>query len=183
MREMWKDINGYDVLYQVSNYGRVWSNKTNRIMKHHNDHLGYARLILRKNNQSFSHYVHRLVAEAFLINKNEFPCVNHIDEDPKNNRSDNLEWCTHQYNSTYGITRERCKANTDYKSIGLKNSKTVLQFDTEGNFIKHWLSANECARVLGYDNSNIAKCCRSELKTAYGFVWKYLNTQQYTEVV
>jgi hypothetical protein len=63
--------------------------------------------------------------------------------------------------------------NMDYKSIGIKNSKQVLQYDLDGNLIKLWVSANECKRELGYDNSSIAKCCNNKIGSAYGYKWKY----------
>lgn len=175
MKEIWKDIVGYEGLYQVSSKGNVKSfkYKTPRILKYHNDELGYARLILRKNNKSIGCSVHKLVAEAFIPNPNNLPVVNHKDENPRNNDVSNLEWCTHEYNNNYGTKIERTIMNTDYEALADKNSIAVLQYDIEGNLIKEWKSANECKRVLGYDNSHIAKCCRGKQKTAYGFIWKY----------
>ena len=177
MEEIWKEVVGYEGLYQVSNLGRVRSfkYKSPRILKHHNNKLGYARLILRKNNQSYGHSVHRLVAEAFIPNPNNLPVVNHKDENPRNNNVENLEWCTHQYNNVYGTKIDRFKQNTDFDRIAEKNSMSVLQYDLEGNLIKQWSSASECRKELGYDNSAIAKVCKGELGHAYGFMWRYFN--------
>ena len=176
--EIWKDIDGYDGFYQVSNLGNVRSFKYGkpRVLKpHHDKKFGYARLILRRDGKSFPHTVHRLVAEAFIENPLELPVINHKDENPRNNHVSNLEWCTYQYNNTYGTMRERVESNTDYKAIGDKNSIRVLQLDLYGQPIKEWKSATECKRMLGYDNSSIAKCCRGVMDSAYGYKWQYVQ--------
>lgn len=177
--EVWKDVEGYNGDYQISNLGNVKSFKYKkpRILKPHYDKRGYARLILRKDNNDFGHYIHRLVAQAFIPNPNNYPEVNHKDENPRNNTISNLEWCTKKYNNNYGTKIERTKANTNYLEIADKNSIPVLQYDLQGNFIKKWKSANECKRTLGYDNSFIAKCCRGEMYTAYKHIWKYEDTR------
>lgn len=173
--EIWKDIVGYEGLYQVSNYGRVYSHLTERILRHHNCLKGYARLILRKNGSNYGHTVHRLVALAFIDNPNNFPEVNHKDENPRNNVVDNLEWCTHQYNNTYGTKIARMVAHTDYSVIADKNSKPVAQYDLNGNYIRSWKSLQDCSSSLGYDNSAIAKCCNNKLLQVYGYQWRYIN--------
>lgn len=171
--EIWKDVVDFEGLYQVSNFGRVHSIKTNCILMHCNNKLGYARLILRKNKKNYGCQVHRLVAIAFIPNINNYPEVNHKDENPRNNKLENLEWCTKKYNNNYGTKIQRQVANTDYSSIGEKQSKKVKQISLDGNAIKTWSSANECKRQLGLDNSWIAHCCRGNQKTAYGFRWEY----------
>ena len=112
--EVWKDIPGYEGLYQVSNLGRVKS--MSRQKKHSYNSVaqlkekiltpinicGYHRVILRKNNKAHNKFIHRLVAEAFIDNINNYNEVNHKDENKTNNRVDNLEWCSHKYNINYG---------------------------------------------------------------------------------
>lgn len=117
--EIWKDINGFENLYQVSNMGRVRSkdHTVNCVSRNGSSHTrivkgkilkpGYVRksqhqTITLSNGRSFTFPLHRLVAQAFIPNPSNFPCVNHIDENPMNNKIENLEWCSYQYNLNYG---------------------------------------------------------------------------------
>lgn len=112
MDEVWKDIEGYEGLYQVSNLGRIKAlqrlRKNGRvrkeqILKNHAYENGYFKITLCDNTmKSKRYFVHRLVAIAFVENPNNLPCVNHKDENSSNNDARNLEWCTFQYNNTYG---------------------------------------------------------------------------------
>ena len=114
MKEEWKDIEGYENEYQVSNLGRVKSLKSNIIMKQNlNKKYNRYSIMLWKNGKSKRFWVARLVAKAFVFNPNPdiFTQVNHKDEKKTNNNSDNLEWCTVEYNNTYG-TRLQRQANT-----------------------------------------------------------------------
>ena len=111
-KEVWKDIPGYETLYQVSNFGQVKSlnyrrSGKERILKQGLEYQGYYRVCLRKNNKNNWFLVHRLVATAFIPNHDNLPCVNHKDENKDNNHVDNLEWCTYQYNNNYGTLKER----------------------------------------------------------------------------
>lgn len=99
--EIWKDIDGYDGFYQVSNLGNVRSSKTKQNIYYSDTNKGYFRVNLYKNKKRKSYSIHRLVAEYFLDNPNNYPCVNHKDCNKKNNRVDNLEWCTYKYNNNY----------------------------------------------------------------------------------
>ena len=161
MKEIWKDIKDYEGHYQVSNLSRVKSIKfgKEKILKLFKDTSGYLCVTLCKNNNQCQFRVHRLVAEVFIDNPDNLPCVNHKDENKQNNVVSNLEWCTHEYNNTYGTRIERC-------------SKPVLQFDLNGNLIKEWKSINECGRN-GFKQSDICKCCNGERKTHKGFLWEY----------
>ena len=163
MIEVWKDIKGYEGLYQVSNIGRVKSlTRTNcrkeNILKQTNRGNGYYCVSLSKNNIVKTFCVHRLVAEAFIPNPNNFPCVNHINEDKLDNRVENLEFCTIQYNSSYGSV---CQRLSQIHTNRTDMSKPVLQYDLEGNFIKEWPSTREIERILGYNNAFISGCCRN----------------------
>ena len=107
MIEIWKDVPGYEGLYQVSNYGRVLSlyryrKKSQNILKTFTRKTGYIAVTLQKNGKRETKLVHQLVALCFIDNPNNYPIINHKDENPSNNRVDNLEWCTHKYNSNYG---------------------------------------------------------------------------------
>lgn len=161
-KEYWKPVVGYEALYEVSNWGRVKSLKfgKERILKQGKDKkTGYLHVVLCKNNIKKTFLVHRLVAEAFIPNPNNYKEVNHKDEDKTNNSVDNLEWCDRKYNQNYGTIIERL-------------SKPVLQYDLEENLIREWASAMECSRN-GYSNGHVSECCRGERKTHKGFIWKY----------
>lgn len=107
--EIWKDIKGYEGLYQISNTGKVKSLK--RIMKSRKCEeiirkpsklpKGYLRVSLCKNGEIKYYSIHRLVAEAFIPNENNYPCVNHKDCNTSNNNVENLEWMTYEENNSY----------------------------------------------------------------------------------
>lgn len=130
--EIWKDIDGYEGLYQVSNLGRVKSlnyNHTNqeKILRQIKTKGGYVIINLCKNGKSKNFLVHRLVANAFLENLNNLPQVNHIDENKENNVVSNLEFCDAKYNNNYGTAIQRRVANTDYKAITAKIDYKAFQ--------------------------------------------------------
>lgn len=177
MEEIWKDIPGYEGLYQVSNLGRVKSLERSvikgqgglykieeKIMKGSKDGSGYLFVQLCKEGKRKFYKIHRLVASAFLDNPNNLSELNHKDEDKTNNRVDNLEWCNHKYNSNYGSRNERVA-----KAISIP----VLQFSKTGEFIHKWDSATEASRVLGINQGNIWSCLKGKYKSAYGFIWHY----------
>ena len=180
MEEIWKEIVGYDGLYQISNLGRVKSlgnNKTKKekILKSSVDGDGYLFVKLYKNRKFKSFIVHRLVAEAFIQNPNNLPQVNHKDENKQNNCVQNLEWCTVKYNVNYGTRNKRVAE----KSTNGKLSKPVLQIDkTTNEVIAEFPSTNEVERQLGFANTHISKCCKNKPhhNTAYGYKWKYKST-------
>ena len=111
--EIWKDIPGYEGLYQVSNYGNVKSlnyrgtKGKHKCLKQNTDKYGYKVVILANHGKYKSYKVHRLVASAFIENPNNYPQVNHLDENPANNNYLNLEWCTAKYNINYGTRNKR----------------------------------------------------------------------------
>ena len=169
MKEIWKDIEGYEGLYQICTMGRVRSVRNNVILKSKIERNGYERVILSTNNIPKGYFIHRLVANAFIPNPDNLPQVNHKDENKANNRVDNLEWCDGKYNINYGTgTRRRQLANTNGKL-----SKPVLQYTLEGIFIKEWKSTMDVQRNLGFDHPNISRCCRGKYACAYGYIWKY----------
>lgn len=171
--EEWKDIEGYDGLYMVSNYGNVKSLNYKRtgkecLLKPTNNTTGYYLfVVLCKNGVLKNYRVHRLVAQAFIPNPNNLPEVNHIDENKNNNCVGNLEWCTREYNNNYGTRNER-----HAKAL----SKHVLQIDKNSNKVIHeWDSATQVKLELGFAQSHICDCCKGKPshKTAYGFIWRY----------
>lgn len=107
--EEWRDIEGYEGIYQVSNEGRVRNISKNpyKMMKPHCNQRGYCQVTLSKNNKYIMAAIHRLVAKAFIPNPSNLPQVNHKDEKKDNNIVENLEWCDNKYNSNYGTRGER----------------------------------------------------------------------------
>lgn len=109
MEEIWRPIEGYEGLYEISSYGRVRSLIKNIILRLKKEPTGYLRcnLYLNKNMKTVS--IHRLVAQAFIPNPNNLPQVNHKDDDKTNNNVTNLEWCTVKYNNDYGTRKEKVR--------------------------------------------------------------------------
>lgn len=104
-KEIWKDIVGFEGLYQISNYGNIKSFVKNNKGKPMKQRIlrNYMSIGLTKNKKQYTFFVHRLVAETFIPNPNNFPCVNHIDGDKLNNSINNLEWVTYSENSKHSI--------------------------------------------------------------------------------
>jgi hypothetical protein len=189
--EIWKDIEGYEGLYQVSNLGRLRSfdrvvrhskgvpfvkTVRGRIMSIINLNRGYNRINLSVNNNRRSFFIHRLVASAFIENNEGLPEVNHLNGIKTDNRAVNLEWCTSSENSRHAILIGLQKPTRPWQGkTGALNpsSKPVLQFTKQGIVITEYASAHEAMRATGIDFSFIAMCCRGKCKTAKGFVWKY----------
>ena len=130
MDEVWKDIEGYEGLYQVSNLGNVRSlkyaggNKV-KLLKQYTDKKGYKRIGLYKNGKYKLYMVHRLVTIAFIPNPNNLPIINHKDEDKTNNNVNNLEWCTYEYNNTYGTARKRASESRKGKTLSEETKKKI----------------------------------------------------------
>lgn len=127
------------------------------------------RVVLQKEGDIKNKTIHRLVAEAFIPNPLNLPQVNHKDEDKTNNRVENLEWCDSKYNTNYGT----CVDRRSKKFINGKKSKIVLQYSLDLILIKEWPSVREIQRQFGYKQGHISECCRGELKTYKGYIWKY----------
>ena len=160
MDEIWKDKKDYEGHYQVSNFGRVTSIKFGKeILLKQKIKGGYCSVNLSKNGIIKTYYVHRLVAEAFIPNPNNYKEVNHKDECKTNNVVTNLEWCDRKYNQNYGTRTEKC-------------SKKVYQYTLDGQFVKEWASTMECGRN-GYIQQAISACCNGKQKDHKGFIWSY----------
>ena len=168
IKEYWKPVVGYEGLYMVSNWGRVKSIKfgKERILKPVTNSSGYLLVGLYKNNIEKKYSVHRLVAEAFIPNPYNLPQVNHKDENKQNNVVSNLEWCTHEYNNTYGTRIKRQKE---------KIKKPIIQCDIKGNYINEFNSINDAANSLHILACNISNCLKGRQKsTPRGlYTWKY----------
>ena len=167
-KEIWKDIKGFEGLYQVSNLGRVKSLKRpyglkEKILKPWITR-GYYQVELCKQSIKKAYLVHRLVWEAFNGQIPENMQVNHINEIKSDNRLLNLNLMTCKENINWGTGIERCAK---------KRSKAVLQFTLDNILVKEFPSINQAARETGFNQGNISKCSKGKYKQAYGYKWKY----------
>ena len=173
MSEVWKAIPGYEGLYEVSDQGRVrsldrmavgrWGEYKcyGRVLSQHYQKYYSVELNVKGSRKRIN--VHRLVAMAFLPNPDNLPQVNHKDENSKNNRVENLEWCTSEYNRLYGTHLER---------IAQKRWVPVIGTDKDGN--EHRFSSmREASEKTGIRQGNISSCCRGVGLTAGGYKWRY----------
>lgn len=163
--EIWKDIEGFEGIYQVSSHGRI-RHKIKGI-KSFNEVNGYYKVDLydKEKRKHIRFRVHRLVAKAFIENPNNYKEVNHIDEDKHNNRVSNLEWCSREQNLIHSIKTNKFKICK------------VVQCDMSGNVLKVYNSASEAERETGIPRTHICKVAlgRYGFKSAGGFLWKALG--------
>ena len=199
--EIWKDIKGYEGLYQVSNLGRIKSLERKSKTKGNVEYIkkekvlkerfsnGYVSVILYKNGTKKNFRVHRLVAKAFLVNPKNLPQINHINFNRSDNRIENLEWVTAKENIQHNFKNGNVeKIIKNAKSVGkryggnknattkakLRLSKKVYQIDKNtGQIIKVWDSAKDVERILKIPNTNISRCCLKKCMTAGGYIWKH----------
>lgn len=174
--EIWKDIPGYEGIYQVSSFGRVKSlarktcnqyGKEDHILSPGwigpNKHYLFVHLCKKGNRKKY--LVHQLVASVFIPNPLNLPHVNHKDENPQNNCVDNLEWCSPKYNINYGKRNEKVR-----KAL----SRKVYQYDkTTGVLIAVYKSALDAEKATGVWSQNIGKCCSGNLQSTGGFIWRH----------
>lgn len=185
MEEIWKDIKEYEDLYQVSNLGRVKSIlfrnnkafiKKEKILTPTDNGKGYLIVGLCKNGLRKKQYVHRLVAQAFLDNKENYKEVNHKDCNTQNNSVDNLEWCTRSYNVKHSYVFGKHIPPRNLKGkFGYDHpiSKEISQYDLNNNYIQTYGSASQASKLTGICYESIKKVARNKQHTAGGFVWKY----------
>lgn len=190
MKEIWKDIKGYEGLYQISSFGNVKSldryiiNKNGDKQYFPGKYLtqgisdNYLKVILSKNNKQRTFRVHILVARAFIPNPENKPEVNHIDGNKKNNKVNNLEWNTRSENEFHAYRNGLAKPSNKQKQAVAKYakenySKKVVQYSLNGEFIKEWNSMHDVWRELGIRPSYICRCCKGLRNQTYGYIWKY----------
>ena len=156
-----KDIKNYEGLYAITEDGRVWSYKRQKFLKLGHHHSGYLNVRLYKDDSGKTYSVHRLVAEAYLDNPNNWPCVNHKNEIKTDNRVENLEFCTVKYNSVYGTSRTRSAKK-------LKKAVYCEELD------RCFDSAIDAAEELGLKRPNIWCALSGRSKTAGGYHFEYI---------
>ena len=178
MSEEWRDVVGYEGLYQVSSEGRVKSLERKdrlgrtvkeRILKPGVVGSGYLMISLCTGGKQKMFSVHRLVCQAFHENPDNKPQVNHINEDKADNRACNLEWSTAKENMNHGTHNER---------VAKALSKPVGQYTRYGDLVKVWPSTIEVQRQIGFGQGNICQAANGKFKQVYGFTWKYIERKE-----
>lgn len=195
MEEIWKDIEGYEGYYQVSNFGnvrsldRIISGKRYKgnLIKCIYDCRGYKRVGLTKNKITKNFTVHRLVANAFIPNPEKKNEIDHINTNTGDARVDNLRWVTHSENMNNIITKERMNSITYSPDVIKKAMKTrlsrgrltapkcVYQFTLEGKFLRKFDSLHEAALLYGVKGSDISGVCvgKRGRRSVAGYMWSF----------
>ena len=189
MKEEWRDIVGYEEKYQVSNLGEVKSlnykrTKKEKILKTGKNTSGYSYVNLCKDGKKKTYHVHRLVAQAFIPNPNNYSEVNHKDENKENNCVKNLEWCDRKYNCNYGTRNKKASkaiSGKNHPMYGKHHSEETKRKISKANEIPVYCveldrvfnSCKECAEELGLNRGNICHMLKGKRKTTGGYHFRY----------
>ena len=181
--EVWRDVKSFEGLYEVSNKGNVRSvDRINHIGRRYSGRTlrpgysanGYLQVQLCENGIRKNKYIHRLVAEAFIPNPNNFPEVNHMDEVKDNNDVRNLEWCTSEYNNNYGTRIERISKKV--RAINVETGEVVVFNSTEEAGRKGYAQSGVAAACKGvYKDSRTGKLIGGDGHTYRGYRWSYIE--------
>lgn len=188
--EEWKDIKGYEGLYQVSDWGRVKSldwelvqkskyggqrvvKHKGRILKQVLNNKGYYYLRLSKNGMVAKKYIHRLVAEAFIPNPNNYNEVDHISGDTKNNKKCNLRWCTHRQNLSFPLAKLHISIRLKGKSNPQKAKMVDKISKSDGEVVEEYPSLTQAAQLNKCSTNGIWKCCKGIWSEWNNYIWKY----------
>lgn len=199
--EEWRDVVGYEGYYVVSNFGRVATlshtvsftsvcngvevkktfNAKQCLRKLNRGKCGYMECMLRNSKRIKLMKVHRIVAEAFIPNPHDYPIINHKDENKKNNRVENLEWCTCEYNVNYRTRNERLKSSlSDAHKNGLYNNayrvsrKPIVGISLLDNTTLFFEKSSDL-KEHGFERHLVSKCCRNLRKDYKGYKWMFLS--------
>lgn len=178
-KEEWRPIPNFEGLYEVSNLGNVDSlnyhmTKKRKRLKARLDIHGYYWVCLFNKQKVKRFKIHRLVALCFIQNPDNLPCINHKDENRQNNRVDNLEWCTYQYNNTYGSRIEK---------VNEKKYIPVIQLTKDGDFVARYKSIRDAAYANGLENGNICAACIGKRDFAGEYRWRYENEEKHQKAI
>lgn len=177
MIEQYKDIIGYEWIYQISNIWNIKSLKfmDNKIIKLQINKRWYIKVVLWNNKIPRNFLVHRLVAITFISNPENKPQVNHINWIKSDNRVENLEWCNASENAKHSFRVLWRKSHLLWLTWDKSMSyKKVFQFSKNWEFIKVFPVISLAAKELWISQWNISNCCRWRYKTAWWYIWSYL---------
>lgn len=182
MQEIWKDVDGFEGKYKVSNLGNVLSldfcrTGKPKLLKPKHHHTGYliVRLCNGAQSKQVNKSIHSLVANAFIPNPDNKRCINHIDGDKTNNHVSNLEWVTHAENSQHAIKsglRDPHK-NNHPKGSKVVNSRKVAQWSLSGRFIRQWDCISDAARFINCKPCMIINNAKGRTESCHGYKWSY----------
>ena len=181
--EVWRPVVGWEGLYEVSSHGQVrsldrvvekleWNGKKyqilyrGKILAQSLKSIGYCEVTLYLDGKYKTFKVHRLVAEAFIPNPDNLPCVNHKDECKSNNHADNLEWCSHYYNNHYKDRMERAAKS---------KSRPIEQLSLTGEHIAFFPSSAIAIRTLNMKSNHLCSVLTGNRKSTYGYRWRYVD--------
>ena len=175
-KEVWKCVTGYEGIYEVSNLGRVRSlerivrkwdgvrTSKGKILSPATNLHGYLFVQLYKNGRCEMKTIHRIVATAFIPNTDNLPQINHKDENKKNNRASNLEWCTAKYNNNYGCRTEMARR---------KMERGLVAYDLSGNLIGRFSNFTSASNALGISKAAICKHAKLGTPSGNGIMFYY----------
>ena len=180
--EVWRDVVGYEGRYKISNLGRVKAlrKKPEVILRHYLDPGGYKCVVLFKDGVKKHKTIHRLVAEMFIPNPNNKPCVDHINTIRTDNRKENLRWVTHKENNENELTRKHSSESRKGKIRSEEHKKKLREISKDSKRVMCietgviYNSTNEARRQTGINNGSISLACRGKCKRAGGYTWKYI---------
>lgn len=187
--EKWALLNFLNDYYAVSSFGRVFSLRSNIILKSQISNKGYEYVVIKIHGNQKAYHIHKLVALAFIPNPNNLPIVNHIDENPLNNNVNNLEWCTYSYNNTYNDIQkkkgQKIKGRIPYNkgnTTKYKN-KNVLMLSKDNVVLKVFNCTSEAACYIAekYQKkfasvfSRINYVIRGKTSSYLGYKWELVN--------
>lgn len=177
MEEIWKDIPNYEGFYKASNLGKIKNIKTNKILKPYQDkNRKYMNSHLSKNGIAKVIRTHKLIAQTFISNPNNYFVINHIDGNKENNRVDNLEWCTQKHNVKEAWRLGLSKPSEKQKEAAKKfcqttKTKKVAQYNKKMELIKVWTSQKEASIKTNISKTAINNNIMGLSKSAGGYIW------------
>lgn len=186
--EIWKDVVGYEGHYSISSFGRIICHERYIIAKNGHKHYlkrrlittkqskGYHSVALHINSKRKRFYIHRLVAQAFIPNPNNKPCVDHIDCNIDNNKVENLRWVTQLENVHNPLTRIHARESFVPLFNELNGNSTPIIRISISNEQDLKIYPSQCeAKRCGFNQGAISACCRHKLKHYKGYKWMYLS--------